>query len=76
MFIVVRAAGLEPAPQHFLGVGSVSISAENCGYDALLSEQYGEQDWRKYEVRQGFCYAGHVERKRRSIPFRYRSGML
>ncbi len=52
---MVRAAGLEPAPQHFWDVKSVSISVENCGYVALLSEQYGEQFWRKDEARQGLC---------------------
>jgi len=58
--VVVRAAGLEPAPQHFWGVGRLSISAENCGYDALLSEYYGEQVWRKTEASQGFCGGSHI----------------
>ena len=58
--LVVRAAGLEPAPQHFRGAGRLSISAENCGYDALLSEHYGEQVWRKTEASQGFCGGSHI----------------
>lgn len=72
---VVRTAGLEPAPQHFWGVGRLSVSAVICGYDALLSEYYGEQVWRKTEARQGFCCDGHAGINERDVSLRNRSGM-